>query len=123
MVLVPYNDYGKLTESQKTFNKTLSSTRVLIENTFGLLKSRFRQLLQLDIHSVDKITKFIISSCVLHNLCIDMDDHIEIRNEENEILFNEPEVIIYETEMLLKKNGELKRDAIKNSMQYIVNII
>lgn len=47
-----------------------------------------------------------------------MDDHIEIRNEENEILFNEPEVIIFEIEMLLKKNGELKRDAIKNSMQY-----
>lgn len=44
---------------------------------------------------------------------VDMDDHIEIRNEENEILFNEPEVIIFETKMLLKKNGELNRDTIK----------
>ncbi|CAI6373883.1 unnamed protein product [Macrosiphum euphorbiae] len=117
-LLVPYKDYGRLTESQKTFNKTLSSTRVLIENTFGLLKSRFRQLLQLDIHSVDKITKFIISSCVLHNLCIDMDDHIELRDEENEELLNGPDDTVFETDMLLKKNGETKRDAIKNSMQY-----
>jgi len=36
--VVPYKDYGKLTESQKIFNKILSSTRVLNENTFGLLK-------------------------------------------------------------------------------------
>lgn len=58
-LLVPYKDYGRLTESQKNFNKNFCATRVLIENSFGLLKSRFRQLTCLDVHSVDKITKFI----------------------------------------------------------------
>jgi len=112
-LLVPYNDYGRLTESQKTFNKILNSTRVLIENTFGLLKSRFKQLLQLDTHSVDKITKFIISSCILHNLCIDI--VVTFRLME---LFNGSEDIMFKTDMLLKQNGETKQDAIKNSMQY-----
>lgn len=52
-LLVLYKDYGRLTEIQKDFNKRFCTTRILIENSFGLLKSRFRQLLQLDIHSVD----------------------------------------------------------------------
>lgn len=117
-LLIPYKDYGRLTESQKKFNNSLSATRVLIENTFGLLKSRFRQLLQLDIHSVDKITKFIISSCVLHNLCIDMNDQIEIPDEENEGLLSLSEDNVIETDMLLKRNGKMKRDAIKSSLEY-----
>jgi len=70
-LLVPYKNYGNLTDSKLSFNKTFCATRVLIENSFGLLKSRFRQLIQVDIHSVNKITKFIISCCALHNMCID----------------------------------------------------
>jgi len=73
-LLVPYKNYENLTDTQIQFNKMLCGTRVLIENSFGLLKSCFRQLLQVDIHDVDKITKFIISCCLLHNMCIDMED-------------------------------------------------
>lgn len=117
-LLVPYKDYGRLTEPQKMFNKTFCATRVLIENTFGLLKCRFRQLLYLDIHSVDKITKFIISTCVLHNMCIDMDDHIEINEEENETLLVGSEDNMFEADIALKRKGEIKRDIIKNNLQY-----
>lgn len=117
-LIVPFKDYGRLTESQKNFNKKFCSTRVLIENTFGLLKCRFRQLLYLDIHSVDKITKFIISKCVLHNLCINMNDHIDIIEEENGTLLVETEDNMFETNIALKRNGEIKRDIMKNNLQY-----
>jgi len=63
-LLVPYKNYENLTDSKLSYNKTFCATRVLIENSFGLLKSRFRQSIQVDIHSVNKITKFIISCCV-----------------------------------------------------------
>nr|CAI5869478.1 unnamed protein product [Callosobruchus analis] len=68
--MTPHRDYGQLTDQQKIFNRVFSATRVLIENTFGLLKGRWRQLLQLEFHEVDKITKFIMACCVLHNICI-----------------------------------------------------
>lgn len=115
-LLVPYKNYGNFTESQIIFNKTFCATRVLIENTFGLLKSRFRQLLQLDIHYVDKITKFIISCCVLHNMCINMNDEIELDNEIGPSI--DPENDFIDSDVNQRKNGESKRDAIKNSLQY-----
>jgi len=113
---VPYKNYGNFTESQIIFNKTFCATRVLIENTFGLLKSRFRQLLQLDIHYVDKITKFIISCCVLHNMCINMNDEIELDNEIGPSI--DPENDFIDSDVNQRKNGESKRNAIKNSLQY-----
>lgn len=70
-----------LTPAAKNFNKKLCQTRVLVENTFGLLKSRFRQLAHIDLHTVDKCTKLIISCCVLHNLCIDNNDYIDIDDD------------------------------------------
>lgn len=109
-LLIPYRDYGNLSDKQRKFNKQFCATRVLIENAFGLLKSRFRQLTELDLHSVDKISKFIISCCVLHNLCIDNNDFfifnngIELDNQEPN---NESRG---EQETLLRRLGEIKRD-------------
>ncbi|KAH8024903.1 hypothetical protein HPB51_002311 [Rhipicephalus microplus] len=49
-------------------------TRVLIENAFSTLKKRFRQLMYLELHTIHWLNKFIISCCILHNLCIDYGD-------------------------------------------------
>jgi len=108
--MVPYRDYGTLTEKQRFFNKRFCATRVLIENAFGLLKGRFRQLIELHLHSVDKISKFIISCCVLHNICIDNNDdfNFDIDNViNNEELNDEGRG---EQEALLRRLGEMKRD-------------
>lgn len=51
-LLTPFRDYGSLDNSEKTYNIRFCSTRVLIENIFGLLKGRFRQLLQVDMQKV-----------------------------------------------------------------------
>nr|CAI5842146.1 unnamed protein product [Callosobruchus analis] len=45
-LLTPYRDYGNLTPMQENYNYKFSKTRVLIENSFGLLKGRFRQLMK-----------------------------------------------------------------------------
>ncbi|XP_053968701.1 putative nuclease HARBI1 [Anastrepha ludens] len=76
-LLTPYRDYGNLTEQEKRYNYKFSQTRVRIENAFGLLKCRFRQLMRLDFHEVETTAKFILACCVLHNVCIDKQDFIE----------------------------------------------
>nr|CAI5845138.1 unnamed protein product [Callosobruchus analis] len=70
-LMTPYRDCGQLTDQQKKFSRIFSATRVQIESTFGLLRGRWRQLLHLEFHEVDKITNFIMACCVLHNICID----------------------------------------------------
>ncbi|XP_017469844.1 PREDICTED: putative nuclease HARBI1, partial [Rhagoletis zephyria] len=71
----PFKDYGNLNESQRKFNEIHSSTRMVVENAFGLLKGRFRRLLRFTEQTDLKvITKIVVSACVLHNICISFDD-------------------------------------------------
>lgn len=82
-LITPYRDYGTLTEEKRNFNYKFSACRVKIENAFGLLKTRFRQLIRLDFNTVQRASHFIISCCVLHNLCINNGDTLDYLEEEN----------------------------------------
>ncbi|XP_031358255.1 putative nuclease HARBI1 [Photinus pyralis] len=111
-LLTPYRDYGNLTRQQIKYNKKLSSSRVKIENAFGLLKGRFRQLGRLDFHKVVKMAQFILCCCVLHNICIDYDDICEDIVNANE----EDNAIGPDREHEMRRLGELKR-------QYICDLL
>ncbi|XP_054089736.1 uncharacterized protein LOC128922625 isoform X2 [Zeugodacus cucurbitae] len=62
----PFKDYGNLTASQRNLNKLHSSTRIAVENAF---------------------VNIIVSACVLHNICITVDD-LSIENDQDEDLEN-----------------------------------
>ncbi|KAL1481745.1 hypothetical protein MTO96_034243 [Rhipicephalus appendiculatus] len=125
-LLTPFKDYGNMTRSQTLYNKSHSVTRVIIENAFGLLKQRFRQLRYVEFETVDKITKFIMSCCVLHNLCLDdgdtnVDDVLrEAERQEDNALRDSVQPDVEEvgdavpttSEGALRRLGELKRDRI-----------
>lgn len=71
----PFKDYGNLSESQRNFNKLHSSTRIVVENAFGLLKTRFRRLLHFtEQTNLCFVVNIIVSACILHNICIIFDD-------------------------------------------------
>ncbi|XP_025161498.1 putative nuclease HARBI1 [Harpegnathos saltator] len=67
-LIVPYRDNGHLTRAQRTFNQKLSSCRVIIENAFGCLKQRFRQLYHFKLRDIPQMTCVIHACCVLHNI-------------------------------------------------------
>lgn len=114
-LLIPFRDYDSPDPLEKTFNKQFCETRILIENTFGLLKGRFRQLLQIDMQKVTKISRFIISCCVIHNLCIENDDIFE--NEDKKILDEVDIIPTTDNDINLKKKVETKRLSLKNILQ------
>jgi len=60
-VMVPFKDYSCLCTRELTFNKQLSKTRVMTENTFGIRKSRFRKLEYVDCDT--KHVPDIIAAC------------------------------------------------------------
>jgi len=70
-----FPNYYMLTHRERHFNKVLSSMRMVVERAFGHLKERWRILLkEIYCTDIDRIIKIIHACCILHNLCIDMND-------------------------------------------------
>ncbi|XP_053687031.1 putative nuclease HARBI1 [Sabethes cyaneus] len=125
-LLTPYRDFGNLSAKQRNYNLKHAQTRVKIENCFELLKQRFRQLFRLDFFTVLKMCKFIMACCVLHNICIELDDSfVESNEDDDEVLLDQDR----ERSPLntatsdsdnrrnnaLRRLGEMKRDTLANS--------
>ncbi|XP_011699418.1 PREDICTED: putative nuclease HARBI1 [Wasmannia auropunctata] len=106
-LLTPYN--GQVTPVQANFNKHFCRARIKIENAFGLLKNRFRQLTRLDMWSVMLMAKFIIACCVLHNLCINENDTLDYLDYE-ELPFPTQQCVYSNNR--IRMLGQLKRDRI-----------
>lgn len=76
-LLPPFKDYGNVTRMQTTYNKIHSKTRVKIENTFGLLKGRWRRLKYITVYKIGKASNIVMACCALHNFCLINDDLAE----------------------------------------------
>lgn len=73
-LLTPYRNCGNSPLAKKSYIDHFYTARVVTENSFSMLKNRFRQLMCVEMLEVDRMSKFIISCCVLHNICIECDD-------------------------------------------------
>ena len=62
-MITPFKDRGNLTPQQPRFNFIHSSTRMVIERAFSLLKGRFRRLKYLDMLRIQDIPTVIIAAC------------------------------------------------------------
>lgn len=110
-ILTPYKNYGRLTRRQKEYNKCLSSARVRIENTFGIMKSRFRRLKLVENRRPDFIVIIIMSCCILHNICM---DHGDVMDLDPDVLDDQiANLIPNEQQRIVGRN---KRNAICNSL-------
>ncbi|XP_037927296.1 putative nuclease HARBI1 [Teleopsis dalmanni] len=72
-LITPYNDNERLTRIQKKFNIKHSYARMSIDNAFGMLKQRFRQLYHCKLKGTQKLCHFIMACCVLHNIADEND--------------------------------------------------
>ena len=92
----PYSFKLNLSDTEKSFNKHLSSARVTVERAFGVLKGRWGCLLKRLDNDLESVSSIIITCCVLHNICqqnhdnyIDDDDVWKMfwnRKEERDVI-------------------------------------
>ncbi len=74
-VMTPYRDNGHMTPQQINYNYCLSRARSIVERAFGLLKGRWRCLLDnFAVRHLGWASRYILAICVLHNICIMQDD-------------------------------------------------
>jgi hypothetical protein len=112
----------------RAFNRRLSSVRIVVEHTFGLLKGRFPSLRGMGTHkSLQDVYKVIEALIVVHNMSIDLKDKPEItwnitedpddQEDENEgdrepmvqDVVGNAAVPAHETDAWLKEEGRRKR--------------
>ncbi|XP_020296760.1 putative nuclease HARBI1 [Pseudomyrmex gracilis] len=116
-VIVPFKDNGHLSERQLTFNKRLSTARTIVERSLGLLKSRFRSILDtLPMQRTNLIPKYIVACCILHNICLLHNDMIDIP-----VIVNDNINIAQEAE-ILENNAAKREDLISNQHVHMNNI-
>ncbi|KAK5648231.1 hypothetical protein RI129_003123 [Pyrocoelia pectoralis] len=75
-LITPYIDNGRLSRDETNHNTIHSRTRVVIENTFGRLKGRWRILQYVNAYSIKKIVLITTACCVLHNFTYLCNDHM-----------------------------------------------
>lgn len=119
-MMVPYRDNGHLTVEQVYFNKILSSTRMMVERSIGLLKIRWRCLLDtFDMRRTDLIPYYILCCCILHNICLKREDTFEyplvIPDNPDE------ELQPLDVDNILKEEGLTKRERIMHFLNENIN--
>ncbi|XP_058456073.1 putative nuclease HARBI1 [Malaya genurostris] len=117
-LLTPYRNHGSLTLKQRRYNLKHAQTRVKIENAFGALKSRFRQLTRLDFFTVMRMSQFVLSCCVLHNICMDRNDFMDNEDENHNVSAEDTTQFSVAVPSIgsrydaLRRLGELKRNTV-----------
>ncbi|XP_067056494.1 putative nuclease HARBI1 [Acropora muricata] len=104
-LLTPYGDNGHLTQAERNYNFVHSSTRMVIERAFGLLRARFRRLHFLEMDSLNDIVKVIIVACTLHNVCLMRGDHFFEEYDDEEEINSFQDIGGRNTNATLKRNG------------------
>ena len=68
-LMKPFVHHGSITNEQRVYNFRHSRARMVVENTFGRLKGRWRCLIKRNDTSTDDVPLLILACCVLHNVC------------------------------------------------------
>ncbi|KAK3909435.1 Protein ANTAGONIST OF LIKE HETEROCHROMATIN PROTEIN 1 [Frankliniella fusca] len=73
-IVTPFKDNGNLLPEQTDFNRRVSSTRVVVEQAFGIMKKRFAKLKKLEMRDMECMVRIVLACCTLHNICISNGD-------------------------------------------------
>ena len=85
-ILKPYSDIN-LTPTERQFSKKLCGIREIIEQAFGMLKSRQRILFKKNEQKLENVTRTVTAAVVMHNFCLQNGDYfgnVEIENNRDD---------------------------------------
>lgn len=108
-MIAPYRDNGHLSREEKQFNYYLSSTRVFIEQTFGILRGKFKILNHIDIQSMRDVSNVVLACATLHNFILRNTSEVNHPLENSETLIDHdaemPENINDTNEGIIRRNN------------------
>ena len=81
----------EITDAEQQYNAALRRTRFVVENAFGILKSRFQCLKYIRVRDPKKASSIVSACVILHNLLVASVEEVEEleEDEENEYDLND----------------------------------
>ncbi len=77
-LIPPIPETRQLTPQESRFNRNHKRTRAVVERTIGILKQRFRILLEtVRLRDMESVAVLVKALCIVHNLCIGEGDQGE----------------------------------------------
>ncbi|XP_037571850.2 putative nuclease HARBI1 [Dermacentor silvarum] len=107
----PYRNNSHLSSQEIKFNERLGEARSVIERAFAQLKGKFRRLKYLDMKGTALIMKYVLASCVLHNIILMSKDSFDCESMEEEGDDDDPSFDGNST-AVSESRGALKRQAV-----------
>ena len=115
--LTPFKDFSNLSPEQKRYNYIHSSSRICIERVFGTLKGRLRRLRYIDMKDMPEVIKFVLSCCILHEVCLEnfdaFDDYMDYMEEG---LHANEEINDFQDFLRKRRTAEHKRQIIVDTL-------
>lgn len=112
-LMTAFKDNGNLNADKIRYNYLHSSTRMVIERAFGLLKGRFPILKYVRWSNIENICKLILAACVLSNICLLHEEDVQ------DFLQDEPEVNCFDNVLPNNTQGLRKREHIVEYLRTI----
>ena len=85
-LLTPVDEHGGLTEKERLYNFLHSSTRMIVEQTFGIWKNRFRCLLREMRMEHSTACLIIQTTMILHNMCMVHNGDVSYDGEADDVV-------------------------------------
>ncbi|XP_018011865.1 putative nuclease HARBI1 isoform X2 [Hyalella azteca] len=105
-LMVPFKAHEVNNDQNLDFNERLLKTQSITPSTFVEMRSRFQTLNKLEM-SIERVVEFTTACCILHNVCLDNNDHWAgplITNEDATSLNHpEPEIVAAPASALAKR--------------------
>lgn len=89
-LMKPFPERLPMPQNQSIFNYRLSYCRCTVERAFGHLKNRFRLLHKKLEFDLDHIKLIIKAAFILHNICVDARDSVEIEWNQTPPMHKKP---------------------------------
>ena len=82
-LIKPFQDRVNIPREESKFNTKLSALRSVVERAFGMLKGRWKIVMKKIEQKVGTLNKTIIAACVLHNVCIALNDTYDLESDSD----------------------------------------
>lgn len=108
----PFAHNTVLSPQQKTFNYTLSRSRIVVENAFGRLKARWRRLTKRNDMDIIHVPHIVTACCILHNICEMFNDTIPESWLNTELEMDQPPTAVTREDTTYETDATIIRDTL-----------